>query len=173
MLKEVIRKISILDGEELELFTMYLNESKKAFQRALDNCKDDVMWEGFIKYNDARSTYFLQLVTPDDNQNDWNVLMNEAIVARGKLNFLVKDLLETETPTFLQEEFIYQEYLARLVKINILIAEKRDIHDTLNNSRYLYPHYEGLKNDRLIKESDIGNVVKIREYQEKILNHIK
>ncbi|ULT56618.1 hypothetical protein L1999_26875 [Neobacillus drentensis] len=172
-LKEVIRKIPSLDGENVELATMYLKESKKAFQHALENCKNDVMWEGFIKYNDARSTYFLKLVQPEYQGEDWNILMNEAIIARGKLNYLIKDLYEKGAPpTFLQEEFNYQEYLARLVKINILIAEETDINDTLNISRYPAPQYTGLKNDRFIKEPYLGSNTKIRNYQQDILRKL-
>jgi hypothetical protein len=85
---------------------------------------------------------------------------------------VVNDLFETGTTTFLQEEFIYQEYLARLVKINILITEEKDINDTLNHSRYTSPLYEGLENDRFIKEPYTGKINRIREYQENIVNYI-
>lgn len=172
VLNEVKRNIHRLDGEEIELFTMYLTESKKAFRRALDNSEDDIMWDGFIKYNDARSTYFLHLTGHAGQLEDWQMLMNEAIVARGRLNFLIQDILETQTSTFLQEEFIYQEYLARLVNINILLMEEKDIPDTVGNIKYHNPHYSGLENDRFVKTPYIRTATNIKGYQEKIVKFI-
>lgn len=172
-LEEVKQNIHTLSGEELETFSMYLFESIRNFRKALDNCNEDVMWKGFIKYNDARSTYFYQLVNPGDDQGDWKVIMNEAISARGRLNLLIKDILEVNALTHLQNEFIYQEYLARLVKINMQIVEGQDISDTLDNPIYTYPYYEGLQNDRFVKHSYTGLVSKIRGYQKNILLYLE
>jgi hypothetical protein len=173
VLRKVIRKIKALENEEAELFTMYLLESKKAFQKALDNSKDDVMWNGFIKYNDARSTFFLQVIQPGYEGESWKRMMDGAIVARSRLNHLISDMVITETPNHLQRFFKYQEYLAKLVKINILIATKENITDGFQQTQYAYPGYRGLKEDRIVKESYTGEFKSIKKYQEKILSFLE
>ncbi|MDQ0232770.1 hypothetical protein [Metabacillus malikii] len=164
-LSNIIDKIGTLSNEDNELFIMYLLESKKAFKKALENCNEDLMWEGFIKYNDARSTFFLHLLNIDESHQNWEVTINEAIIARSKLNILIADTLDTDCSTHLQESFIYQEYLARLVKMNIKIAKKQHITNTLNVVNYQYPSYDGLLEDKVIKTPYTGNYDKIREYQ--------
>jgi hypothetical protein len=173
ILQNLINDIDSLDDEDVELYTIYLSESRKAFKKALENCQDDMMWEGFIKYNDARSTFFLQLVSPEYNgeNNDWEVIMNEAIIARSKLNILIKDTLDKDYYTHLQTAFIYQEYLARLVKTNLLIAEKKDLTDTIGKAKYMYPHYSGLVDDTFIKEPFKWDFEKINDYQMKLRNY--
>ena len=57
--KESMKELSF---EEKELLTLYLNEARATFKKALQNGSYDVMWEGFIKYNDARAAYLLGLV---------------------------------------------------------------------------------------------------------------
>lgn len=161
-----------LNNVEYELFMMYAEEARKAFKKALENCQEDVMWHGFIKYNDARTAYFLGLVEQND-EHEWHNIMNEAIVARKKLNILIDDILVHPYKTHLQEHFIYQEYLARLVKINIQIAEEQDITNTKGEPNYLYPKYLGLKEDSLIKFPYILEVNKINEYQEHVKNYVE
>lgn len=173
VLRKVIRQINALENEEAELFTMYLLESKKAFQKALDNSKDDVMWNGFIKYNDARSTFFLQIIQPDYEGEGWKEMMDGAILARCRLNHLISDMVLTEAPNHLQRFFKYQEYLAKLVKINILIATKENITDGFQQTQYAYPGYRGLKEDRIVKESYSGEFKNIKKYQERILSFLE
>ncbi|MEK3992235.1 hypothetical protein [Robertmurraya sp. FSL R5-0851] len=176
ILKDIHQRIHTLEGEEIELYTMYLIESKKAFQKALESCKEDVMWEGFIKYNDARSTFFLQLIQMDYKGTDWLPLMNEAIIARSRLNILIGDILDQDRKSHLQESFIYQEYLARLVKINLQLAQGEDITDTTQRVKHEAPLYKGLENERHIKTVYTKNFDKIRNYQiliEGYLNRIR
>jgi hypothetical protein len=170
-LKQIKNKIALLSDEEVELFTLYLHEAKNSFQKALENGKNDVMWEGFIKFNDARSTYLLQLV-PTDYQADWQTIINEALVARNRLNILIKDVLENEDRTFLQEAFNFEYYLAGLVKMNILIVENKDITDTFNRLKYQAPNYEDILEDTLMKEPYSGKFNKIKTYQNKIIEYI-
>jgi hypothetical protein len=166
--RKVKNSIDLLTNEEAELFIMYLNEAKKAFKRAMDNKNDDLMWEGFIKFNEARTTYLLQLTLDDYQGTQWIDLMNEAVVARNRLNILMDDILYKEERTHLQEAFIYESYLASLIKINLMIAEEIDITDQFNRSRYLAPHYDGLQEDPLLKEAYGGKFDKIQQYQDRI-----
>jgi hypothetical protein len=173
-LLEVKNKLKLLTDEERELFTLYLREAKKCFQRALDNGNKDVMWEGFIKFNDARSTYFLQLVLEDYKGADWQDIMNEALIARNRLNILIKDILENEENSYLQDAFIFEYYLASLVKMNILITEKQDITDVFKRPKYYFEeNYRGIEEDVLIKETYKGDYLKVKEYQKDIRQYVR
>ena len=177
VLQRIIAEIDKLTNKDRELYKMYLDESRKAFKKALDSCKEDIMWTGFIKYNDARSVYFYQLIFPkftsENNLDDWRIIMDESITARSKLNLLIKDTFENKRKSHLQEAFIYQELLARLVKINILIAEGEDITDTIGDVVYHYPIYTGLEEDSLIADIYTGNFAKINNYQNKLIDYFK
>src|SRR5699024_10264209 len=112
-----------------------------AFQIALKNSDEDKMWAGFITYNDARVTYFLYLFSIGDEHSNWEKLLNDAIIARTQFNILIEfniliGHLLGNKKTFIQEEFIYQEYLARIVKMNIFITKKRNITDTNGKDVY-------------------------------------
>lgn len=173
VMKEVIKKKDKLAGEQAELYTMYLKQSKQAFKKALNNCQDDVMWEGFIKYNDARSTYFLQLADSTYDGTDWKEIMNEAITARNRLNILIDDVLEMKDHSYLQDAFIYQEYLARLVTYNIQIATNSHVTDTLGKVKYAYPTYKGMRNDRFVKIPLPRKFDPIPKYQLQIQNYVQ
>ncbi|WP_088072006.1 hypothetical protein [Gottfriedia luciferensis] len=177
VLKKIVAQIGELTSEEIELYKMYLDESRSAFKKAIECCKNDIMWTGFIKYNDARSAFFSQLVFTEEYNKDanenWTSIMNEAITARSKLNLLIKDTFQESIKSHLQEAFIYQEYLARLVKINILIAENKDITDTLGKVIYQYPNYEGLEDDKYINGTYTGMFRKINDYQNEIVRYCK
>ncbi|AYA78070.1 hypothetical protein DOE78_23185 [Bacillus sp. Y1] len=130
------------------------------------------MWEGFIKYNDARSTFFLQLIQKDYKGTDWLQMMNEAIIARSRLNILIGDILDQDRKSHLQESFIYQEYLARLVKINLQLAQGEVITDTTQRVKYEAPLYKRLENERHIKTIYTKNFDKIRNYQVQIEDYL-
>ncbi|WP_409252116.1 hypothetical protein V1502_18785 [Bacillus sp. SCS-153A] len=173
-LLEVKEKIKLLTDEERELFTLYLQEAKKSFKKAADNGNKDVMWEGFIKFNDARSTYFLQQVLKNYEGPDWKVIMDEALIARNRLNILIKDILENQEDGYLQEKFNFEYYLASLVKLNILIAEKQDITDSFNRPKYYANNnYAGIKEDLLIKEVYNGDDPKVKDYQVAIVQYVE
>ena len=134
-LKNVKKQIALLSNEDRELFTLYLKEAKKAFHLALSQGKDDVMWEGFIKFNEARTTYLLQQVLDDPQDLNWLSIMNEAIIARKKLNIQINDILEGEE-SHLKEAFQFEFTYASLLRINILIIENKDITDTFDRIKY-------------------------------------
>lgn len=163
VLKNIHKKAQALNEEDKELFVMYLKESLKAFQVALDSSNEDVMWEGFIKYNQARSTYFLQLVDETYKGTNWESIINEAIRARGTLNHLLRDTLDGKDQTYLQEAFIAQEYLARFVKLNLQVASNDPITDSFGSTKYTAPSYDGLPEDPLLVVSldeKLGNIFK-------------
>lgn len=167
-LKEVLESSHMIKNEEFELVTMYLSESMSAYKKALNTCQEDLLWQGFIHANYARSTFFLQLITGDAGE-DWTVSMNKAILYRKRLNMLLKDYLDDNKPqTHLQKALIYQEYLARFVKMNILIAQGIDVTDTRNIPKYMAPNYEGIEKDYLINNDYCGPFARIRGYQEAI-----
>lgn len=173
-LLEVKNKLELLTDEERELFTLYLQEAKKSFEKALANGNNDVMWEGFIKFNDARTTYLLQLVLEDFEGTSWHIIMDEALIARNRLNILIRDIIGSEGDSYLQDAFQFEYYLASLVKLNILIAEKQDITDMFNRAKYyVSENYKGIKEDKLIKESYYGYYAKVSDYQESIIEFTK
>jgi hypothetical protein len=78
-------------------------------------------------------------------------MLNEAITAKSRLNILIEDILDQEQTSHLQEAFIYQEYLARLVKMNIQLALGDSITDTIQTVKFEAPHYNGLENECMFK----------------------
>jgi hypothetical protein len=121
----VIEGINTMQPDLVEDTIMYLDTACKQFEKALSVSGDDTMWPGFIEYNRSRTLFFLSLLRKDDNP--WLPVMNDAISARSRLNRLIDEVLtEHETGdnkiavTHLRNFFMYQEELARLVKLNIL-----------------------------------------------------
>lgn len=132
------------------------------------------MWEAFLKYNNARSTYLLQLVNKEKIENEeWQVLMKEALVARNRLNMLIKDILGEQGGSYLQDAFSYEYKLANLVYKNILIAENKDITDMFGNLKYdSKDSYAGIQGDPLIKDTYIGSYGRVTNYQHDIVDYV-
>lgn len=173
-LLQVKQKLKLLTEEERELFIIYLQEAKKSFQKALENRNEDIMWEGFIKYNEARSTYFLQLVLQNYDGVSWQVMMDEAIVARNKLNILIRDILENDHINYLQDAFIFEYNLASLVKMNIHIVEQLDITDMFKQPKYYFnQRYDGIVEDVILKKKYNDDYKKVKEYQEGIFEYFE
>ncbi|MFC4025041.1 hypothetical protein ACFOUV_14700 [Oceanobacillus longus] len=152
-LKQLKDRLHKLSSDDFELISIYLKQSLRYFRDASECCKEDIMWEGFIKYNEARTLYFSTLLFAEEYHVDWDEVMNEAINARKKMNLLIRDILPREGNTYLQRYFIYQEFLVCLVKINIQIAEQKDITDSRNSVRYFTPNYDGLLEDKYMNAS--------------------
>lgn len=85
---------------------------------------------------------------------------------KNRLNILIKDILEDNT--FLQEAFLFEFHLASLVKMNILIAEDRDLSDSFNRPKYSYPTYQGLLDDELINSEVNSQFYQIITYQNEL-----
>lgn len=166
-LKMILNDRSKLTDEDIELVGIYLNESLKAYKRALEICGEDLMWQSFMHANYARSLFFLEIFM--GTEESWIDSMNRAILCRRKTNMLVKDLLNPQEPEpHLQKAFVYQEYLSRLMKMNMLIAQGLDITDTRNISIYRAPDYKGIEKDKYIKEDYCGPFARIAGYQKAI-----
>jgi hypothetical protein len=172
-LKVVKMKVNTISPSIIEETTMYLRSACEQFDRALKISSEDVMWPSFIKYNKARTLYFLNLFS--NSNASWINILDEAIESRSRLNRLIDDILTTDrtsatkvTNTHLRQFFLYQEELARMVKLNLLLAEK-----TLeNNSTEII--YKGINLEGLNKETILSLFMKIESfstikvYQEKV-----
>ena len=165
--------LHMLNSDDFELIFIYLNQSLRNFREASICCKEDIMWEGFIKYNEARTIYFSTLLFAEEHYVDWEEVMDKAINARKKLNLLILDILPKTRNTYLQSYFIYQELLVCLVKINIQIAEQKDITDSRNIVRYFAPTYDGLLEDKVMNASNASFFSSINRYQDAIKVELK
>ncbi|UXH43230.1 hypothetical protein N5C46_16240 [Rossellomorea vietnamensis] len=172
-LKRIHQHISLFSDDERELIQIYLQEAKTCFHKAMDVSEKDIMWEGFILYNEAKSTYLLQLLQGNHEGQNWEAMMNQALTARKRITIFLHDILERDTPSHLQTAFEFENQLAGLVKMNILIAEKKDITDSFNKEKYVYPLYEGLLQSRLIQRPNPGSFKKIEEFQEDIVKRLE
>lgn len=166
-------KVNTISPSIIEETTMYLRSACEQFDRALKISSEDVMWPGFIKYNKARTLYFLNLLSNSDAS--WINILDEAIESRSRLNRLIDDILTTDrtnvakvTNTHLRQFFLYQEELARMVKLNLLLSEK----SLKNNSAEIL--YKGINLEGANKETilslfmEIESFSTIKVYQEKV-----
>src|SRR5690606_9264224 len=99
---------------------------------------------------------------------DWQKLLDEAIMARKRLNMLINDVIENGSNSYLKDYFIYQEYIAILVKMNIFIARNEDITDFRGITRYKAPYFRNLLEDSFIGDTYHGSFNRIVEYQDNI-----
>ncbi|MEI3602759.1 hypothetical protein SPD79_12615 [Oceanobacillus sp. SE10311] len=160
-----------LDERNIELLSIYLDEALKSFRQAIESSESDMMWEGFIKYNQARTLYFYELFLGGKHAGQREVVMDEAITARAKLNIIINDPT-SEQHSYLQEEFIDLEHVARLVKINIKLAANENIPGIKNTIIYNYPDYEGLLEIPVLKDPYHGQSEAIRNYQQMIIREL-
>jgi len=157
----------------IEEVSMYLRSACEQFDRALKISSEDIMWPGFINYNKARTLYFLSFIS--SSTESWEKVMDDAIESRSRLNRLIDEILTIDRTTtikvintHLRKFFLYQEELARLVKVNLLISAKKI---TNNSTQILYKgtnlkniHQEAVNN----LFSEIESFPTIRAYQVKI-----
>lgn len=107
----------------IENIVLYLKSACEQFDKALSVANEDAMWPGFINYNKARCLYFLNVLTDDEAQ--WDIVLDSAINSRSRLNKVIDEVLTYKrfepveiTDTHLRQFFIFQEELARLMKLN-------------------------------------------------------
>lgn len=167
------KHIHQITGNDRVLAMMFLNDSREAFKLALSHCKEDTMWLGFIKYNDARSCFFHSLFSETNMDTNWLDIFNEAVNARSKLNILIREVLKSKTDTsHLQNSFLYQEELAQLVRLNLLLSQK--IIDENNNNVLIYKGTDITKNPSILnnfKRNDQYPILK--KYHDHILTAIR
>lgn len=173
-LNSIQSKTNTLSPQILEEVVMYLTSACKQFDRALDISKEDIMWPSFINYNKSRTLYFLNLLS--GSHDSWLDVMNETINSRSRLNRLVDEILSVSKSgdaevidTHLRTFFLYQEELARLVKLNLMISEK---NNQPNISSIIYRGLEisNISKDDLEKSFvDIEEFPTIKLYQDDII----
>mgnify|MGYP003152125840 FL=1 len=127
-LRCIASRIDTFPPSTVEEIVMYLRSACDQFDRAHEISSEDVMWPGFINYNKSRTLYFLGMLS--ESHESWLSVMNNAIESRYRLNRLIDEVLtesragKTEvTDTHLKQFFMYQEELARVMKLNLLISK--------------------------------------------------
>ena len=172
------KNINTIEPSILEEVSMYLKSAAEQFDKALKVSSEDVMWPGFINYNKARTVYFLALLS--NSELNWLDILDEAIESRSRLNRLIDEILMIDrskpaniVSTHLREFFLYQEELARTVKLNILLSDNLTRQ---NNAPILY---KGVNISDISNEKLTGLFVSIQKfstvstYQEKIISRLK
>lgn len=172
------KNINTIEPSILEEVSMYLKSAAEQFDKALKVSSEDVMWPGFINYNKARTVYFLALLS--NSELIWLDILDEAIESRSRLNRLIDEILMIDrskpaniVSTHLREFFLYQEELARTVKLNILLSNNLTRQ---NNAPILY---KGVNISDISNEKLTGLFVSIQKfstvstYQEKIISRLK
>mgnify|MGYP007024763600 FL=1 len=172
ILKEILRNKNEISLSDKELINNYLYEANRNIKMAKEHCLEDVMWRGFILYNEARIKFFFYIFS-DENQAEmpeWLNIMDEAITTRKRINLLINDIVgvgnNIADTTFIQRHFVYQEYLASLVKVNILISMENDIETKVG--KFVFPTYERLLEYHYVKNTFQYEFSKIEDYQEDI-----
>ncbi|MBH0055700.1 hypothetical protein I6F65_01900 [Pseudoalteromonas sp. SWXJZ94C] len=172
------KNINTIEPSILEEVSMYLKSAAEQFDKALRVSSEDVMWPGFINYNKARTVYFLALLS--STELNWLDILDEAIESRSRLNRLIDEILMIDrskpddiVSTHLREFFLYQEELARTVKLNLLLSDNLTRQ---NNAPILYKgiNISDISNEKLADLFvPIQKFSTVSTYQEKIINRLK
>jgi hypothetical protein len=158
----------------IEEVVMYLRSACEQFDRALEISSEDVMWPGFINYNKARTLYFMNLLS--ESEESWIVVMDDAIKSRSRLNRLIDEVLTVNQAgkacvidTHLRQFFLYQEELARVMKLNLMLSDGGDKSKTLP---ILYRGFniESVKKEELMKLFvNVDCFPLVTSYQERVI----
>ena len=158
----------------VEEVVMYLRSACEQFDRALEISSEDVMWPGFIKYNKARTLYFMSLLS--ESKESWIGVMDDAVKSRSRLNRLIDEVLTVNQAgkaevidTHLRQFFLYQEELARVMKLNLMLSDGGNRSKT---SPILYrgSNIENVKNEELMKLFvNVDRFPSVTSYQEKVV----
>lgn len=172
------KNINTIEPSILEEVSMYLKSAAEQFDKALKVSSEDVMWPGFINYNKARTVYFLSLLS--NTKLNWLDILDEAIESRSRLNRLIDEILMIDrskaaniVSTHLREFFLYQEELARTVKLNILLSNNLTRQ---NNAPIIYKgiNISDISNEKLTDLFvSIQKFSTVSIYQEKIISRLK
>lgn len=149
---------------------IYLEDAITAFKKALGLMSEDLMWNGFIKYNLSRAMFFFSLIR---NHTDlsWVDMLNQAIDDRFRLNLLIKSIINTTQDTYLQRAFIDQEKMARLMRYKLALATNVDISQN-GTTIISYKNPKAILNDDIMTENDNEfNRLGLREEILKFINH--
>ncbi len=129
-LEELISNLDSLSSEDKEQAMMYFEFAKNNLEKALKISHDDIMWPGFINYNLGRTCFFINLLS--EGSIEWQGYMADSIRHRAILNRLIEDIFEEHRhgssckslAPHLRNFFYYQEELARLVSVNLMLVSK-------------------------------------------------
>ncbi|MCW8332014.1 hypothetical protein MD588_24790 [Photobacterium sp. SDRW27] len=171
-------KIVSIPPSHKEDAIMYFKSACVQFERAHLSCGDDIMWPGFIDYNKARTLFLLSLLTNEDNQ--WLKIMDDAIESRSRLNRMIDEVLtihKTEKPyinnTHLHNFFMYQEELARMVKLNILIGTASSYSEICSLITYKGMHLNDKSTEELkILFKPISGFSVVDRYQNELASYL-
>ncbi|MBB1275380.1 hypothetical protein [Pseudoalteromonas sp. SR43-3] len=172
------KNINTIEPSILEEVSMYLKSAAEQFDKALKVSSEDVMWPAFINYNKARTVYFLSLLS--NTKLNWLDILDEAIESRSRLNRLIDEILMIDrskpaniVSTHLREFFLYQEELARTVKLNVLLSNNLTRQ---NNAPIIYKgiNISDISNEKLTDLFvSIQKFSTVSIYQEKIISRLK
>ena len=175
-LSMVQAKVSTLPPTVVEEVCLYFKSACDQFDKALNISNEDIMWPGFIHYNKARTLYFWHLLT--NSALNWEETLDEAIASRSRLNTIIEDTLGInrtkaveETDTHLREFFLYQEELARIVKLNLMLSNNSD-----KNNEAFYRGVDFFKVEADEAESLLTKIDKfstVKNYQNQIVNRLR
>lgn len=169
----VRQKSSLIPPSIAEEIMMHLRNACDQFDKAQKISEEDIMWPGFITYNKARTLYFIQTLT--GKENNWLECFDESIEHRARVNHLIDEVLTVETlghrsieDTHLRQFFQYQEELARLVKMNIIISETNS--ETKTNKMIYRGAEIILATD--ISFKNINRFPQVKFYQQKLIEEL-
>lgn len=140
-------------NDDIRISIIYLQDAVAAFEKARTFISEDLMWNGFIKYNLSRALFHLELLS-DGITRTWLKTMNESINDRLRLNLLIQSISNNREQSYLQRAFIAQEKMARLMKIKLLIASNSDITDENGITIATNSDYSSLLTMPLFTETD-------------------
>lgn len=155
----ILRKLHTkVPPDTREKILMYLDTACVEFTKAMTACGDDLMWPGFIRYNQGRTEFFKSTIF--GTGMGWLQSMDAAIVARVRLNGLIDEVLGDDVQTHLRTFFAYQEELARLVKVNMVLGSANAQENPVP------PFYRGIDLANIAPTSLEGYFVRIASFHQ-------
>lgn len=113
-----IRDYKWLDEDKM-IVNVYLNGAQEAFEKATETSKDDILWKGYILFNQARVKAVNAMINKEAGWDKVYEVFNAAIEARYKVKIM---FVKPGSKSFLSEEFCkelcYAKTLLYLLKYN-------------------------------------------------------
>lgn len=101
--------------EQLNKITFYLNKSIDYLYKAEIIAKDDLLWEGYIKFNIARVILLKSLIDKLD-KSDFEMSIDEAIYARRSIHYIFFSNQDCEN-SYLFLQFKKELYYSEIIKL--------------------------------------------------------
>lgn len=111
--------------DKYEHINLYLQRAHKAFAMARDLAEDEVLWEGYIKYNLARVA-LMEALVKKSSFKEWEQLIVETIEARQRVAVIFGDLIKEGENSYLISSFEKELYLSKMVKYSYEVALLQD-----------------------------------------------